>query len=359
MHNRIHWLDAARAIAILLVVFTHCHEQAGIYDPLRASVFYTIDRLGVPIFFMISGGLIFDKVKDVDILSFYRKRVVQFLVLLVVYSVLTNTVKFILETGAVYSAFVNSLVGFNGVLNTTDKLGPYGGARQLWFMYAIIQLYLIAPFVSKMLDKAPTKNIIIFAVFCVLLNQVRLTLTTFGFGWTFLDMISNDFVGREFSGADFTGAYLLYFLIGYLIISRGILNNLNKVVLGSIAIALLVVPSWILIKADISVGKLILPMHWYNSSLFILLSSVGLFILIKVLFENKRVWIFELLSLCSFGIYLSHYAFIYIFKHIQSVYMPSMDDIGRMNFYFLASFTFSLFLVVFMMRVKALRYFVR
>ena len=359
MHNRIHWLDAARAIAILLVVFTHCHEQAGIYDPVRASIFYTIDRLGVPIFFMISGGLILDKVKDVDILSFYRKRVVQFLILLVVYSVLTNTVNIFIGTGDIYSAFVNSLVDFNGVLNTDDKLGPYGGARQLWFMYVIIQLYLIAPFVSKMLDKAPTKNIIIFAVLCVLLNQVRLTLTTFGFGWTFLDMISNDFAGREFSGADFTGAYLLYFLMGYLIISRGMLNHINKAVLFSIAIVLLVVPSWFLIKADFSAGKLILPMHWYNSSLFLLLSSVGLFVLIKVLFENKRIKFFEILSLCSFGIYLTHYALIYVFKYVQGIYMPSMDDIGRMIFYFMASFIFSLILVVCMMRVKALRYFVR
>lgn len=359
MQNRIHWLDAARAIAILLVVFTHCHEQAGIHDPVRAGIFYTIDRLGVPIFFMISGGLILDKVKDVDILSFYRKRVVQFLILLVVYSVITNTVKLALETGGVYSAFVNSLVGFNGVMNTVDKLGPYGGARQLWFMYVIIQLYLIAPFVSKMLDKASTKSIIIFAVICVLLNQFRLTLTTFGFGWTFLDMISNDFVGREFSGADFTGAYLLYFLMGYLIISRGIFNQINKVALFSIALILLVVPSWLLINADISAGKLILPMHWYNSSLFILLSSVGLFLLIKVIFENKRIKLLEILSLCSFGIYLSHYALIYIFKYIQGIYIPSMDDIERMIFYFGSSFIFSLLLVVLLMRVKFLSYFVR
>lgn len=28
--NRIYWLDATRAFAILLVVFTHAHEQAGI-----------------------------------------------------------------------------------------------------------------------------------------------------------------------------------------------------------------------------------------------------------------------------------------------------------------------------------------
>ncbi|WP_434082058.1 acyltransferase family protein [Escherichia coli] len=59
--KRIFWLDAARAIAIILVVFTHAHERAGIHSEMLRSFFYSIDRLGVPLFFMISGGLILPK----------------------------------------------------------------------------------------------------------------------------------------------------------------------------------------------------------------------------------------------------------------------------------------------------------
>ncbi|HFZ8994076.1 TPA: acyltransferase family protein, partial [Citrobacter freundii] len=183
MQNRIYWLDAARAIAILLVVFTHCHEQAGINDPLRAGIFYTIDRLGVPLFFMISGGLILNKIKDVDIFSFYKKRVVQFIILLVVYSVLTNMVNVFLETGSFGGAIIKSLVDYNGIFNTQDTLGIYGGARQLWFMYTIIELYLIAPFLSKLLYSSSTKNIIIFAAICFIFNQLRSALHASGYNW--------------------------------------------------------------------------------------------------------------------------------------------------------------------------------
>lgn len=349
MQNRVYWLDAARAIAILLVVFTHCHEQAGIWDPFRSGIFYTIDRLGVPIFFMISGGLILDRIKDVDVFKFYRKRVVQFFVLLVVYSVLTNVVKISLETGDVWGSIIKSLIDYNGVINTEEKLGIYGGARQLWFMYSIIQLYLVAPFIAKLLTDSSTKNIIIFTVLCMVFNQVRVTLNTFGYGWDFLNRL----------GQDFTGSYLFYFLVGYLIISRDVLKGYNKILLCAISIMLVVIPSYILVSADVQAGKLIGAMHWYNGSIFILLSSVGLLILIKLLFENTRVRFLEALSLCSFGIYLSHYAFIYVFKFVQSNYMPAMIDIEKAGFYFMASLITSFGLAIVMMRVKVLRYFVR
>lgn len=74
MDNRIHWLDSARAIAIMLVVFTHAHERAGNIPYYITSIFYSIDRIGVPIFFMISGGLLIPKLSSVDIVEFYKKR---------------------------------------------------------------------------------------------------------------------------------------------------------------------------------------------------------------------------------------------------------------------------------------------
>ncbi|MGV3345330.1 hypothetical protein ACGVWS_06125 [Enterobacteriaceae bacterium LUAb1] len=152
-------------MAILLIVFTHGHAQAGIGDPLSAGVFYTIDRLGVPIFFMISGGLILDKIKEVPI--------------------------------------------------------------------------------------------------------------------------------------DFTGSFLLYFLIGYLVISRDVLKGCNKIVLYTFSIVRVVIPSCILVSADVHTGKFIAAMHWYNGSLFIVLSGTGLLILINLLFENTKVRFLEALSLCA------------------------------------------------------------
>ena len=72
--NRNFYLDGASTIAILLVVFTHVHEQIGVKNDIIKSIFYSVDRMGVPIFFMLSGGLVLPKlVGKVDYLKFYTK----------------------------------------------------------------------------------------------------------------------------------------------------------------------------------------------------------------------------------------------------------------------------------------------
>ncbi|HFZ8992970.1 TPA: acyltransferase family protein, partial [Citrobacter freundii] len=159
-------------------------------------------------------------------------------------------------------------------------------------------------------------------------------------------------------GRDFTGPYILYFLFGYLIISRDILYKFKKTVLYAVSFSLIIIPSIVLVFADVLYGRLIYSMHWYNSSLFILLSSVGLLILVKLVFESKRIKIFEDLSLCSFGIYLCHYLFIYVFKFIQINYIKDLSDIEKTFFYFAMSLITSFGLVSIMIKSRALKYFV-
>ncbi len=146
--KRVFWLDLARALAIALVVFTHAHERAGIGNDLLKSVFYSVDRLGVPLFFMISGGLVLPKIVDMDILAFYKRRVPQFLVLLFVWTVVTNLVKHWAEGKDLTQALLLSLTRTNGIFPADT-----GGATQMWFMYAIITLYLVAPFLARLLAR--------------------------------------------------------------------------------------------------------------------------------------------------------------------------------------------------------------
>ena len=82
----IYWLDITRTLAILLVVFTHIHEELGVNSLIVKSLFYNIDRLGVPLFFMLSGSLILPKLVNGNIVDFYKKRIPQFIFLLFIYS---------------------------------------------------------------------------------------------------------------------------------------------------------------------------------------------------------------------------------------------------------------------------------
>jgi surface polysaccharide O-acyltransferase-like enzyme len=348
MNQRVYWLDAARAIAILLVVFTHCHEQAQVTDPLWGGVFYAIDRLGVPVFFMLSGGLILDKIKNIPILDFYKHRVIQFIVVLCVYSILTNTIKLYLDSGDFFHSVGKSIVSYNAILNPTEVNGVYGYARQLWYMYAIIQLYLVAPFVSRLVTASSTKHLVVFLILCAVFNQLRMTGEFFGMRWDFLNRL----------GSDFTGSYVFYFVLGYVLIARNGLNAIGEKFQWPLSILLIAIPSILLVKADVNAGKLIGEMHWYTASIFILASSIGLMMMLKLMFSKRRIVAMEKLSLCSFGIFLSHYAFIYIAKHLQQVYSITGDQYENTVMYFAFALTASLIFTLVMLKTKVTRYLV-
>lgn len=348
MNRRVYWLDAARAIAILLVVFTHCHEQAQVTDPLWGGIFYSIDRLGVPVFFMLSGGLILDKVKDIPILDFYKRRIVQFIVVLCVYSIVTNTIQLYLDSGDFLFSLGKSVVSYNAIMNPIEFNGIYGYARQLWYMYAIIQLYLVAPFVSRLVTASSTKHLIVFLILCAVFNQVRMTGEFFWGRWDLLYRL----------GSDFTGSYLLYFVLGYVLIARNGLDVMAERFQWPLSILLITVPSILLVKADVNAGKLIGEMHWYTASLFILVSSIGLMMLLKLMFSKHRIVALEKLSLCSFGIFLSHYAFIYVAKYLQQVYSITGNQYENTVMYFAFALTASLIFTLVMLKTKVTRYLV-
>lgn len=293
--NRIYWFDVTRFIAILFVVFTHVHEQIGVDSYIIQAIFYDIDRLGVPLFFMLSGALILPKFVNVNIWCFYKKRIPQFIFLLFFYSFLTNFIQKLFSNIPIWQSLKESLVLTNGIYPANT-----GDAHHLWFMYTIIELYLTAPFLGKLLERLSNREILFFLVISILLTQFKETLVG-GF------RIELDFLKRL--GSEFIGGYLNFFIIGYLFIYR----RINLSLLSSLALLLL--PILFSLLRELHKSEFIGVFHWYSSSLSILLSSVGLLSLIRISFENTQKSIFiERISLYSFGIYLSHYLFIYIFK---------------------------------------------
>lgn len=341
--NRIYWLDATRAIAILLVVFTHAHEQAGISNEMLRSIFYSFDRLGVPLFFMISGGLILPKLSGVSCIQFYKKRIPQFILLLFIYSIATNTIRMVSSGNSFVDAIATASISNNGIYPS-----DYGGASQLWFLYSIIGMYLISPFLSKVVNNSSTKEVFIFLAVCVILNQFKSSLPLMGFEWGFLYKL----------GSDMTGPYLSFFIAGYLIINRSndFISLLNNKLFH---VFLFISPIALLTYLDIKTGKLNDYLHWYSSSIFIFISGVGLFLLIKGIFESKSGGLLSPLSISSFGIYLSHYAFIYICKWIFSDKIKTMNEISQVALYFSFALLFSFVFSIVMGRNKKTRYLVQ
>lgn len=206
-NKRIFYLDVARTVAILLVIFTHVHEQIGVNSDIIKGFFYSLDRMGVPIFFMLSGGLILPRlVSQTNYLNFYKKRIPQFIILLFVYSVLTTMVQSYVLNKNLYFSFLDALKNHNGIFPLNS-----GGAIQMWFMYVIIQFYFFAPFLAKLLNRLSNREIFILLI---------LSLIPFHFREFFRVILNINLDILNIIGIEFLNPWLAYFLIGYLIIER-------------------------------------------------------------------------------------------------------------------------------------------
>ena len=135
-HTR--WVDLARVVATLLVVTVHA--SAPVVDNFSAAsraewrvanVYDSIARVSVPLFFMLSGHLLLGKVEPLA--DFFRKRFGKIVVPWLAWS-------------AFYLAWSDFLLH--------RRHGLLGGARailegqvhfHLWFLYALLGLYLFTP----------------------------------------------------------------------------------------------------------------------------------------------------------------------------------------------------------------------
>jgi len=191
------YLDIIRICAIYLVVLLHAlnpwlsvQSLYGTKTWLLCILISPLDRMGVPLFFMISGYLILSDPRTLDIAAFYKRRLprilIPFLVWNVVYYMIAN------RSGSTVPGFLDML------LNQTGKY-------HFWYVYVLVGMYMLAPFFKKMVDSC-TKNQLLWLMILVLfpvtiIPFVRLITRINIFGFT--TMIEG---------------YVGFFLFGYLLV---------------------------------------------------------------------------------------------------------------------------------------------
>lgn len=332
--NRIEYIDAIKAICMALVVFTHAHECAG--SPLGiSSIFYSIDRCAVPIFFMISGYFIIGRAYNCDLMGFYIKRIPKFIYAIFLCSVLTNTIFESTHGMKTKNAFLYALFSENGIF-----YGNYAHAIQLWFMYPLILIYLMSPFISNIVVGKSKKYIFCFIFISLLFNQIKFSIYSMGYNVDFLNKF----------GSDFTGGYLCFFILGYVVI--GSKKNIGNVYfLSSVFILSLMV--FLAHKFDKSSGVINQYLHWYSTSIQVFICSICLYFILKFIFQKVSVKIINDIGKKSFGIYLFHYSIMYL-----AIFLTKTYDIkwyNKLFLYFFSSFILAYFLTCVLMKIKFLK----
>ncbi len=139
------WIDNARILAIFAVVVIHISAVSVVGNPdvnssawWAANVYDSFARWCVPVFVMISGALLLSNSKVESMAVFYKKRLSRLLIPLVFWSV------FFLG----WTYLSARLHGGDFPLRSLGNLVLLGKPYyHMWFLFMIISLYLVTPFV--------------------------------------------------------------------------------------------------------------------------------------------------------------------------------------------------------------------
>ena len=285
MKKRILYLDIIKVLALFFVIFNHCDDiLISSYMHIRIihnSLFY-LSKSAVPLFLMVSGALLIDKN---DSISKLLKRIIRVLIPLIIITIIWTMIH----------------AGNINILCMMDPFNVNYFPYWLWYLQAIILVYILMPSIRKITLKYKNSSIEWRKY-----KTVIITLTTlFSIAFTIYNII---FKKDMMIVTNLLPMPILYFIYGY-ILSK---EKISKKIINTSIITLLftlTIPTFIATKLMLLKQSYFFLDDYRNIYTFIITTS--LFIITKYYFENynkenKFTKIITHLSNNSYGIYLLH-----------------------------------------------------
>ena len=141
------YMDVCKIVAIVLIVFTNIvagvwgFVEVGSFDWTVLNIYNGLSRFSVPLFFLILGALLINPLKKLSIKELYVKYLIPVLTAFLFWST-----AYVLFTYAIYSPEVFANFNFQEFITTVLIGDPY----RHWFVFLIIQLYLVLPILRAM-----------------------------------------------------------------------------------------------------------------------------------------------------------------------------------------------------------------
>lgn len=286
---RIYYFDILRIVSCFSVILIHVSARYFYLFNIKSNnwkiayCFNGISRFGVPIFFMISGALFLSK--DISFSKIFNRYIRRLLIKLIFWSF-------------IYSIYKNELSNQNIKLIIINF---FKGNYHFWYLYVILELYLITPFLREIIKR---NLLIILIKLSFFFTFVIPNLNEFNSNYpsllsTILQIINIKFDFKYIKG------YIFYFLFGYY------LNNNKLSILKIIFIYICGIISFFfitLILYKFSIKKNTIYIKYFRGlNLHILFYSTSIFMFFKLNLNNYKINnLFKKLSQYTFGIYLIH-----------------------------------------------------
>ena len=219
--KKIYYVEVLRAIAALTVVLLHLssvnwYGHIGSANWIIFTVIAGFSRFCVPVFFMMSGVLFLQKEKEITIKKLYTKNIFRMIVFLVFWALLYQCYhlwKGHAEGNILWMAVKNIIKGDVSV--------------HLWFVYAIVGIYLLVPILKVFTDHADRKQLL-YAIL-VLFTITSIIPVLRRVSWVGMQAITVNFDKLGISGL---GSYVGYFLLGHYLHTYDISKKGRTVIYG-------------------------------------------------------------------------------------------------------------------------------
>lgn len=291
--KRLIYVDTIRVFAMLLVVLAHsCADDLANRQPtLKWGVVNSIvivTEVAVPLFFMISGAMVLNSRKTYDLKYLFKHRLVRVVVPFLLWSVVSAYLARAMSGPVDMGDFTNTLL----MMYHKPVLIAY------WFMYPLIALYLLSPFLKAIADKIDDKMLMYLLILWVIIDIALPTLTTttpknIGVYFNSFDL------GRVVVSKD-----IGYFFIGYRIskIDKHTLKLNMNILIAAVLMAINILISFISLKPSLQFLNTIANI---NTPIIAALVFM-LFKRFETSYGRGFARVIELIAPLTYGVYLVH-----------------------------------------------------
>lgn len=305
--GRRHSLDVLRILAICGVVAIHTFGHTVTNESMRGSKQWVLAVAldfgfvwTVPVFVMISGALaLLPRVHRDGPAAFYRKRAIRIIPALVVWHLVYLVLVRILLRGEEISVGYLARLLIDGQVYT-----------QLYFLWLILGLYLVAPVLAAFLNAGTEKRARVFAAVALV--------------WTLLVFMTPGIMTligapRPISLGALTmwWPYVGYFVAGYAL-SRTRFSGRQAIIAGAAAVVLAALAIWQYAnRADLPVLQAFNPVGYLGAGVALLAICVFIAVITgvdRVRFSDRTGRVVVALSDASFGVFLVHMVFMALFE---------------------------------------------
>ena len=305
--GRVLYYDVLRVLAAVAVMVIHIvgYKFSAVAPTTRAwNVLNLADAAAswaVPVFFMLSGALLLSR--EYTLKKLYGKKILRIITCFVFWSAVYALWEFYK-----HRSLKGSVIEF------------IQGPDHMWFLFAIVGLYLFVPVLKKVVEDEATLRYFLILMFVisivfngavVLLSPFSETKAKFLFGLI-----------RQ-AGIQYVPANTFYFVFGYYLSSHSITKKQRRFIyIGGIVGFLFTAAGGA--AASIYLKKPV-AMFLANNALGICLQAIGIFVLAKQLFSAKRLpkkvqSALAYLADISFGAYLVHFLVILLLERFLNLH---------------------------------------